>query len=200
MPTDETCRTRQTLLRRVADRGDSRAWYEFVYHYRGYIYGVARRMGLTHHDAEDVVQQVLLKLADKLPTFVYQPERGRFRGYLSHMTANFARSLHRSAKPTTSLDALAEAGGDWAEPKVDPEIDRLADEAWHEHLHTLAWRTVGASLNENMRKVWEAAEKGQPVAETARETGLAESSIYVYKKRVQELMTAEIRRLQDDLD
>ena len=50
--------TRETLIKRVRRQRDQAAWEEFVYYYRGYVYNIGRRMGLTHHDAEEVVRYI----------------------------------------------------------------------------------------------------------------------------------------------
>ncbi len=46
--------TRQTLLLRAKNHDDESAWEEFVYYYRPYLYLIARRMNLNHHDAEEI--------------------------------------------------------------------------------------------------------------------------------------------------
>ena len=59
--------TRQTLLQRVQDHSDENSWSEFVSYYQDYIYLICRRMKVSHHDAEELVQKTLLKLWQKLP-------------------------------------------------------------------------------------------------------------------------------------
>ena len=71
--------TRVTLLEKIRDRHDETSWEDFVYYYKQYIYVVVRGMNLNHHDAEEIVQMVLLKVWDKLPEFNYDSEKGRFR-------------------------------------------------------------------------------------------------------------------------
>jgi RNA polymerase sigma-70 factor (ECF subfamily) len=50
---------------------DQSAWGEFVDRYGRKIYGWCRHWGLQEPDAEDVTQDVLLKLAEKMRTFAY---------------------------------------------------------------------------------------------------------------------------------
>ena len=53
--------TRQTLIERLQLNQDERSWGDFEQAYSRYIYVIVRNMGLPHHDAEDVRQQVLLR-------------------------------------------------------------------------------------------------------------------------------------------
>src|SRR6516164_1369001 len=78
-------RTSGTLLRRVRSPLDQEAWNEFVELYGRKIYGWCRQWGLQEADAEDVTQDVLLRLASKLRAFAYDPSRS-FRGWLRTLT------------------------------------------------------------------------------------------------------------------
>src|SRR5262249_4153674 len=78
--------TRVTLLGRLRpDPGDQRAWAEFVEHYGRRVYGWCRRWGLQEADAQDVTQNVLLRLAGKMKEFSYDPARS-FRAWLKTVT------------------------------------------------------------------------------------------------------------------
>src|SRR5436305_6706393 len=79
--------TRLSLLVRLTRAGpaDERAWREFVDYYAPVIYRWCTRRGLQETDAQDVTQQVLVKLAAKLPAFTYDPDRS-FRGWLRTLT------------------------------------------------------------------------------------------------------------------
>lgn len=72
--------------------GGSRGALEtLVARYQGWIYNVALRMTLDHQDAEDVSQEILIKLITKLATF--QPEKGRFRTWLYRIVANHVLNM-----------------------------------------------------------------------------------------------------------
>ena len=67
---------RVSLLGRLRrDPTNQAIWDEFVDHYGTKIYAWCRRWGLQEADAQDVTQNVLLKLADKMRTFTYDPSR-----------------------------------------------------------------------------------------------------------------------------
>src|ERR1700730_5007753 len=78
--------TRITLLGRLRREPDNQAaWGEFVEHYGSKIYGWCRKWNLQEADAQDVTQNVLLKLAQKLRAFSYDPSRS-FRSWLKTLT------------------------------------------------------------------------------------------------------------------
>ena len=82
MASIESEETSPTLLGRVGkDPGDQVAWAAFVACYGPKIRGWCRQRGLQPADAEDVTQDVLLRLSRALKTFTYDPSR-TFRGWL----------------------------------------------------------------------------------------------------------------------
>src|SRR5262245_5031384 len=86
MSTGQDSGTRVTLLGRLRrDPGDQKAWAEFVAHYGQRIYAWCRRWSLQEADAQDVTQNVLLRLAQKLKDFSYDPSRS-FRAWLKTLT------------------------------------------------------------------------------------------------------------------
>src|SRR5215471_13685309 len=91
--------TRVTLLARLRQNPpDQAAWDEFVELYGRHIYRWCRQWGLQDADAEDVTQEILLKLACKLRDFAYDPKRS-FRGWLKtvahHAWRDFADGQRR---------------------------------------------------------------------------------------------------------
>src|SRR5262245_6442348 len=74
--------THLTLLTRLRhDRFDQSAWDEFVERYGRHIYRWCRRWKLQDADAEDLTQNILVKLTQHLRDFAYDPSRS-FRGWL----------------------------------------------------------------------------------------------------------------------
>src|SRR5207302_5740857 len=89
--------TRLTLLTQLRkDPSDQAGWDEFVDRYGRHIYRWCRQWKLQDADAEDVTQDILVKLTQKLGAFAYDPSRS-FRGWLKtvahHTWRDFADSL-----------------------------------------------------------------------------------------------------------
>ncbi len=73
--------THATLLARLADDCDPKAWSEFVDRYGKLIRGFASRYGLQDADCDEVVSEVLAALSRSLPGFRYDPAKGLFRAH-----------------------------------------------------------------------------------------------------------------------
>ena len=99
--------TRQTLLGRIKDQYDEESWADFVSYYKGYIFAIVKRFGLEHHDCEDLVQSVIVKMWEKLPEFQYDNTRGKFRSWLARVTTYQINDFY---KKSTRLKRALEAG------------------------------------------------------------------------------------------
>src|SRR4051794_32986652 len=78
--------TRVTLLAQLRhDPSDEASWAEFVDRYGRHIYRWCRQWKLQDADAEDVTQDILMKLTRKLRDFSYDPTRS-FRSWLKTIT------------------------------------------------------------------------------------------------------------------
>jgi RNA polymerase sigma factor (sigma-70 family) len=87
--------TSATLLDRLRDGRDGLAWDEFFQRYWLLIYTYASRRGCSSHTAEEIVQDVMLKLFERKDVFRYDPERGRFRDWLATVVRNKVAELRR---------------------------------------------------------------------------------------------------------
>jgi RNA polymerase sigma-70 factor (ECF subfamily) len=86
MPEWSDSRTSITLLETLRQTPkDAEAWERFVWRYRPMIYGWCREWGLQGADADDVAQDVLAKLTEKLGHFRYDSSRC-FRAWLKTVT------------------------------------------------------------------------------------------------------------------
>ncbi|MFZ4396238.1 MAG: RNA polymerase sigma factor [Kiritimatiellia bacterium] len=197
---DDSPLTRITLIQRLRVQQDAHSWQEFVSHYQGYIHRLARRMGLSHHDAEETVQDVCLKAWKALPTFSYDPGKGRFRGWLWQVTANEVRGRWRNRQREVPLVQTEEDAINRLPDPTETEAEKWAEEEWRAHVAGVAWHNVCNEFEERTRQVFEKLSKGTTPETVATELGLASSSVYVYKKRVQDRLKQEIRRLNEVLD
>lgn len=191
--------TRQSLLFRLKDKHDDQSWEDFVKFYKPFIYMMVRKMNFDHHDAEEVVQQITLKAWKSLPEFNYSPDKGRFRSWLSRMTHNTVLDVIKSRQRYSNrlekyknIDTLKKLSA--------PEIDSMANEEWQTYITNLAWKNVSPDFTEKVRLAFERSLKGDDAELIAEDLGLTKNAIYVYKKRVRERLTEEVRRLKEELE
>ena len=194
-------RTQQTLLERLKDRHDEQAWEDYVFHYQYFIYSILIKMGFSHHDGEDLKQEVLLRSWKALENFNYDPQKCRFRSWLSIITRNHARNYFSSK--AAKLDKLKDerSACEIAEfEKVsESDLELIIEKEWEKHITKLAWETIRNSFNSKALEVYLDMSKEMPVPEVSRKHGITEGSTYVYKQRVHRALCKEICRLDKEL-
>jgi RNA polymerase sigma-70 factor (ECF subfamily) len=193
-PPDTT--TRPSLLWRLREKADDHAWAEFVRRYGPTIYQWCRHWNLQEADAQDVTQDVLLKLARAMRTFVYDPSRS-FRGWLRtltrHALSDFVADRRRPGRGSgdSAVMALLETVA-----AHDDLLGRLGGEFDREVLDEALSRV---RLLRAEPKTWEAfrllTEEGLSGAEVARRLGMKVMAVFQARKRVQEMVRQEVRAL-----
>ncbi|MCH2208870.1 MAG: RNA polymerase sigma factor [Lentisphaerales bacterium] len=182
--------TRETLLMRIRSKQDDLSWEEFTAAYERYIYLVIRGMNVGHHDAEDLVQSVMLAIWQKIPEFEYHPSRSKFRTWLCRITRNKVVDYIRSAtSESRKIDGV----------HVDevslPEIEEIAEKEWKAHITDSAWEIIQSEFNESTLKCFQLMQNGGIAKDIAVELDISESSVYVFFKRVKDRFIKEVRRL-----
>lgn len=89
-----------------AQRGDSACLDRLVEHFAGRIFGFLYRMTGSRPDAEDLMQEVFVRLVRMIG--VYQHD-GRFEAWLFRIAANLARDRVRKARRSPRLVAIIES-------------------------------------------------------------------------------------------
>jgi RNA polymerase sigma factor (sigma-70 family) len=104
-------KTQATLLARLQDGSDALVWDEFFQRYWRLIYAYAKRCNCSDHTAEEVVQDVMLKVFEQKDFFRYDPARGRFRDWLATVVRNKAAELRRRpAERVRAKGGISEIG------------------------------------------------------------------------------------------
>jgi RNA polymerase sigma factor (sigma-70 family) len=193
--------TRVTLLVRLKQSADEEAWREFESLYQGFIHSLILRMGINHHDAQDIAQAVLTKVWQKIEDFEYSSNRGKFHNWLAAMTRNTVKDFFRTKKNFITGRDSVELQDHYGsiEQQVLPDIENLAREEWVLHITNLAWDNIKADLYETKREVFKLVSAEVPNREIAEKLGISEASVRVYKAEVFEKMRHEIRRLNQEL-
>ncbi len=71
--------TRLSLLHRLKQAPAEIDWREFYAKYNAVILSFARKQGADDHTAEDVLQEAMMVVMRKLPSFEYDKQKGSFR-------------------------------------------------------------------------------------------------------------------------
>ena len=191
--------TSPTLLARLRnDPKDQAAWNAFVERYGPKVFGWCRRWGLQGADAEDVTQNVLLRLAEKMRTFTYDPSRS-FRAWLKTLTHHAWFDFCEVRKRTVrggGDGALADALQDLE--ARDDLLDRL-DEEFDRELLDEAMARVRLSVDPAKWEVFRLlAFENLSGAEVAERMTMKVNTVFVVRSKVQRMVQEELRKLEED--
>jgi RNA polymerase sigma-70 factor (ECF subfamily) len=184
------------LVRLGLDLNDTTAWNEFVQRYGRMMLLWCRHWKLQEADAQDVTQEVLLRVAKQMRTFRYDPKRS-FRGWLKTIAhAAWCDWLEARKRPgvgsgdSNVLDRLSSV------ESRDDLVRRLEEEYDRELLEA-------ASARVRLRvqpQTWEAfrllAYEGLSGAEAAHRLSMKTGAVFVAKSKVHKMLQETIRELE----
>ncbi len=187
--------THATLLQRVSEGQDPSAWREFHERYADLICGFARRRNLQPADCEDVVQEVLISLNKAMPTFRYDPTKGKFRSFLKTLTLHAIFKRQAQRKGEIDLEHIAEAT---RLACADHEVEAAWESEWRQYHVRLAMRIITVEFNAADRQAFQRyAVEGRAVREVAEELSLSVDQVYQAKSRIMrrlaELIETQVR-------
>ena len=192
---DQSLTSVSLLLRIGQNRNDEAAWCEFVERYGSRIYGWCLNRRLTPVDAEDVTQNVLLRLAQKLEQFEYDSNQS-FRGWLRRVTENaitdYVRARKRAqAKGGSSVLLLL------AEQPARTELADCLAAAFDMELLDEAKSRTRMRVNAARWQSWDLTSNQHLTAkEVAEQLGISVGTVYANKNQVQNLLREEIQKLE----
>jgi RNA polymerase sigma-70 factor (ECF subfamily) len=176
--------THASLIARLADRADEAAWREFGERYGSLIRGFALRRGLSGPEVDDIVQEVHAALLGSMPTFRYDPAKGRFRGYLKTIAV---RAIQRRIFQKGRIRSLGEIDSGQVDPPAgdDAEQEREWEAEWRQYHMRRAMRTIEVEFSPLDRMAFRRyGVEGVSVAATAEELGLSVDQVYQAKSRI----------------
>lgn len=181
--------TSVSLLRRLKRPDEAAAWQRFVDLYAPMIHGWVKRQGLSDSDADDLSQEVMTVLIDKLPEFEYAADKS-FRGWLKTVTLNKTRDFYRRRAARRQASQTV-----FEEPAGDPEhLEFIEAAEYRAQLVGRALRIMRAEFRaETWQACWRLLVEEQPARQVAEELGITVNAVYIAKSRV-------LRRLREELD
>jgi RNA polymerase sigma factor (sigma-70 family) len=193
--------TRASLLIRLRDRTDQSAWNEFVAVYGPVIYQFARNRGLQDADAADMMQDVLRSVTGAIGRLDYDPQQGRFRGWLFTITRNRVMTLLASrkgkARGTGNSDVNSLLA---AQPDQHAGLDQDWELEYRRSQTALAMEQVRSEFSDKVWSAfWKTAVDAEPADTTGRELGMSTGAVYVAKSRVLARLREVVqRKLEED--
>jgi RNA polymerase sigma-70 factor (ECF subfamily) len=177
-------------------RGENspQAWAAFHARYHDVILTWCRRRELSSACAEDLTQEIWLKLLKDIHT--YNPEKGRLRSWLKAVVNNTLTDYWRrqGAKPerggvggSVFLERLANLASPEAADELSGAIEQKTNNAAAQIL-----RRVQARLQPTTwQAFYQTLIEQRPAKEVAQELGLGVSAVYKHTYRVKQMLEQE---------
>jgi RNA polymerase sigma factor (sigma-70 family) len=178
--------TRPSLLVRLRDLRDERAWSEFTEIYGPLVHRFARRRGLQEADAQDLVQEVFRAVARAIERYDPAPDRGSFRGWLFRIARNLiinllaAQRRHPQGTGDTDVQRMLEQC-----PVPSGEDSAFFEAEYRGRLIAWAAERIRGDFSETAwQAFWRSSVEGHPAKEVADCLGISLGTVYQYKSRV----------------
>ena len=170
-----------------ADEIDNAHWLQFDALYRPVIrLFLEQKFGaLVATDAEDLAQDVMVKLVETFKKGLYEKSKGRFRRYLAAMVSNCAVNALRRRQPERwqSLETIdLEQLDNPSRNRAYDQLERQWQEALYQRMTQLYFTRFAHDPTD--RAVWEAYRRGESSAETARRIGKTAEAVRQQRKRI----------------
>ena len=169
--------TEESILVDQAREGDAEAFEQLVQPQMSKAYRVALRITGNREDAEDAIQQAMLKAYAHIDQF---HSKSRFSTWLLRITINEALGKLRKLRAENAHLSHGSVAGDGADPM---EMIRAKDDARPEMLYVkqekqrLLWEAIDSLRGTSRAVVWLLGLEERRTKETARILNLSEAAV-----------------------
>jgi RNA polymerase sigma factor (sigma-70 family) len=195
--------TRESLLERLHDINDQEGWRVFFDRYWRLIYNSAIKSGLNDAEAQDVVQETVIRVCRQMPGFEYDRSKGSFKNWLLTLTSwrigdQFRRRQRGVLRPRPGAGtATGTADLDDVPDPLSLRLDDSWEEDWKQTLLDAALEKVKLSVDPRQYQVFDLyAVKHWPVSKVAKTLKVSRAKVYLIKHRISGAIKKEVVRLQ----
>jgi RNA polymerase sigma factor (sigma-70 family) len=189
--------TRLTIIDGARNK-DPERWREFDSIYRPMLFAYLRKQGLKEFEANDVVQDVFVKLLAKIQT--YDRAKCKFRGWLFSLAHN--AMIDRARQQASYQKAL----DGWAAQMLEanPSESLRMEQEWVKlHRKRILEHALKTTRERTSAKAWSCFEqrllRNRPAAAVADELKLKPQAVYVYACRVLKQVRTVCEQFDEDI-
>lgn len=197
MNDSQESQTNVSLLLRIKDNADDpTAWREFVQRYGARIYDWCVNRRLQSADAEDVTQNVLVKLARNLNSFEYE-QKLTFRGWLRRVTENAVTDFFRECKSRRLNQAIEDSFEFLSDTEAPTELSSRLCKEFDLELLDIAKSRVQSRVSEKRWEAWKLVAVDNCNAKVvAEKLDMKLPTVYSSRFQVQSMITEEVKELE----
>lgn len=185
--------TQATLLEAIRSPENRRAWEEFIAIYRPAVYRMARRRGLQDADAQDVTQEIFVRIAGAVGQYEQQPGT-KFRHWLRRVAKNAILSALAQTPKDAAIGGTAVAEQLAEHADVSPELEQQLANEYQREQYLRAAAMVRSDVN---AETWQAFEltviEGMTCEDAASVIGKSVGVVYASRSRI-------VKRLREQIE
>lgn len=190
----ETC---ESLILRVKNAQDTRAWDQFVATYRPIVLRLAQQRGLQSADADDVAQRILFSVSTAVENWEPASNGPRFRNWLGRIARNAIINALTRQKPDRGSGSSSIQGLLEEVPANNVLADALKMEGRVEAVRWAARCVEPEFTPATWAMFYETTVLGNSVADVAQLQKRSVGAVYVARCRVMQRIRTKITEVSD---
>jgi len=182
--------TDRTMLEKILS-GDEVSWQEFYQRYSTVVRILCRISRLPQEKHDDVVQEVMSRFARRSSSYIYAPERARFRSYFNRIVraaiADEFRKLSKAEQLCTELQQDTVL--------LSPEWESAEMETWRSAVLQEALQELSSRVSSsNYLAFTMSVLQHHSIRDTAAFLGMTSAQVYMARSRCTALLRKIISR------
>ncbi|MBL9167622.1 MAG: sigma-70 family RNA polymerase sigma factor [Verrucomicrobiales bacterium] len=193
--------TRLSLIESLK-RKDPASWKEFSSLYGGIVHGFAMKLGCTHDEAQEVVQETLISVSKDISRFDTDPDQGSFGVWLLTIARRRAVDQMRKRPPQGRFVDMGGPGTGTPPvsriPEREADLSAVWETEWRQALLDKSIESLKTQVNPVHFKIYYLAViKEKPASEVAKALRVSAAQVYLVKHRLGLQLRREMKKLQD---
>jgi RNA polymerase sigma-70 factor, ECF subfamily len=191
--------TSQSLLDSLRVGPQSLAWQRWHAIYEPLIHAWMSKHRFIPTDRDDVTQNVMIVVVQKLNRFEHNGQKGAFRKWLKSITINCLRDYWKKLDKHPQQAAVQQSLDEWA-----ADQSTMSQNWEEEHDRHVVQKLLALLEPEFTTETWQAFQKvvvqGRTAEQVAKELSITKNAVYIAKSRVLTRLRQEAQGLVDEVD
>jgi RNA polymerase sigma-70 factor (ECF subfamily) len=208
---DDLLPTRWTLIERLKNWDDQESWRQFFDTYWKLIYGVAIKSGLTHPEAQDVVQETVMSVCKNMTNFKADPAYGSFKAWLLTLTrwritdqvrkrGRVGNTRQEQLKAASNVETTSTPIEERVPDPAGNALDAIWNDEWEKHILVAALEKVQQQSSAKHYQIFFLqAIKHIPPAKIAATLNVKVDQVYLIKHRLTKIFEEALKELETEL-